>query len=501
MPGLSSPAFAPNGRTIAFVRPGIKGDEIWMTAADGSDVKPVATLTFHGDPLAARVSGLAWSPDGDRIAFALNDGVHDLWTGGSAIWQWNLATGRFAKAEAGFPAPLWIGKKLAYPLLDEDGTRSFEAGRWDRWTKTAKTADGSILGTAYAPSTWFNTYKHGAVMLRETGEGELELAVKSLWKRNAHEVFGPPPGHDFVRVGQPALSTDGTRAFVDLVDAGGERDLGELDVLTGEWEVRDYAWEPSVSPAPATTGQLTERKVHGILETMLGGLGRARRLTLLGIDAARSPVPPGKRVQFTYQDPTHSGGDWSTTASVLRYESRGRLTNKWTFRTFGVELRLKHGRVVAELSNVGPWVRIDSLEDAYSYAEAAVGRGLPRPTLPADLKLDLENPVNAWTWSGRTTVNLSFLAPNPSARRAAIYGPARTTVSYGDDVSLSLGCGGVGDPEPIDIGGPPAVYDELKPTRAIVWPATPKHAVGRFGVSGDLSAESVEAIARSMVTQ
>lgn len=71
-------AWSPDGTKIAFLDPfvGDKTHGIWVMNADGSNLRPVAKvgqlLQAYGPP--------TWSPDGQRIAFTANDGKdRDIW--------------------------------------------------------------------------------------------------------------------------------------------------------------------------------------------------------------------------------------------------------------------------------------------------------------------------------------------------------------------------------------------------------------------------------------
>ena len=50
MPGLASPAFSPDGRTIAFLAEREGEQEIWMAAADGSKTDVVGSVASGGSP-------------------------------------------------------------------------------------------------------------------------------------------------------------------------------------------------------------------------------------------------------------------------------------------------------------------------------------------------------------------------------------------------------------------------------------------------------------------
>jgi Tol biopolymer transport system component len=74
----NSPAWSPDGRWIAVVRrqwgsnAPVRGDQIWLMEADGSNAQPVTQDqgVFHGQPV--------WSPDGRYL-------LYDNWGGASGI--------------------------------------------------------------------------------------------------------------------------------------------------------------------------------------------------------------------------------------------------------------------------------------------------------------------------------------------------------------------------------------------------------------------------------
>lgn len=61
-PADSAPAWSPDGRSLAFLRDGEQGPQLWLSDADGRAPQPVTDL-----PLGAGYP--VWSPDGRRIAF------------------------------------------------------------------------------------------------------------------------------------------------------------------------------------------------------------------------------------------------------------------------------------------------------------------------------------------------------------------------------------------------------------------------------------------------
>lgn len=92
-----SPAYSPDGQTIAFTRTGtsiLNQSELWIMNADGSD--PVALTTGHYDWYPA------WSPDGRYIAFQRGIAA-------SRLYLLELATGEttlITMYEGSFPA--WV---------------------------------------------------------------------------------------------------------------------------------------------------------------------------------------------------------------------------------------------------------------------------------------------------------------------------------------------------------------------------------------------------------
>lgn len=79
-----SPAVSPDGSTIAFVRvddvdpPSTRHEGVYVMGADGTDVKEILRT---GEPMPVSVRGLAWSPDGSRIAFVrgVDEAMNELW--------------------------------------------------------------------------------------------------------------------------------------------------------------------------------------------------------------------------------------------------------------------------------------------------------------------------------------------------------------------------------------------------------------------------------------
>jgi TolB protein len=100
--GELSPAWSPNGRWIAYARPGAGKSAIWKMRADGSHKTRLTPASLSDVP--------DWSPDGRRIAYAEQ----------GRIWVMNAdGTGRHAVTKTVYGvdwAPSWSrdGRRIAY---------------------------------------------------------------------------------------------------------------------------------------------------------------------------------------------------------------------------------------------------------------------------------------------------------------------------------------------------------------------------------------------------
>ncbi|MGA9533521.1 MAG: Ig-like domain-containing protein [Anaerolineales bacterium] len=102
----ASPAYSPDGLTIAFARKSLVldqwtfGRQIWVMRADGSGSRQ---LTEVGNRNHAH---LRWSPDGKRLAYVLFDATNP--NRPSEVWWLDVASGETSELVAGGFEPEWI---------------------------------------------------------------------------------------------------------------------------------------------------------------------------------------------------------------------------------------------------------------------------------------------------------------------------------------------------------------------------------------------------------
>jgi WD40 repeat protein len=122
--GARSPAFSPDGASVAFLAPspdGGPGGRLFVASADGSS-EPVEVSGGRAVALGS-VAPLSWSPDGRRIAFAADDqGVSRIYVADAGGEQLTPITDLAADADL----PSWSpdGQRIAYRVTDPDGLRT-----------------------------------------------------------------------------------------------------------------------------------------------------------------------------------------------------------------------------------------------------------------------------------------------------------------------------------------------------------------------------------------
>jgi hypothetical protein len=488
MQGISSPTFAPDARTVAFIR---DGRELWMTGVDGSGTKMIGAIASDGSSLAAtRAVNLTWSPNGKMLGFGLVTAGHDLWTGGASLWTLDLRTGAFERQGAGWPVPSWQQRRLAY------SSWKAETGPWlnarSHREDRLLSQDGAPLAVTFNRGQWSGIWDRGVAVLRRVDEVTVLSYRRNPWKRHDKLTVEAPAGFHFAERSRPVLSQDGSVVFVELVDSGGGADLGMFDSRTRTWDVIDYAWDADMSPAPSVLGPVEAFRARNVAIDLLasaGGKGPKARLLLEGeLDAELLPFKSW--VQQVVHQPEKVGSDW-----VVPTIAFGRTEHGFAYRELSISVATVDGRLLADPQARSPLRYVRTMDDALGFLRTALpGIDIVAPAgLPSGATLAKRDPVGAYTWAqgGTGTINLQ----TPDAASAG-YGDLH--FSYGA-VSFNLGCGGEVNSEPEDLDGTPALSGKLGKTRQVLWPATPKtEDQATFTVFGELPKDELLDMARAM---
>ncbi len=491
MPGISSPTFAPNARTIAFLADeGAAGQALWLAAADGSSRERVGRITTEDVPPLAQATGLTWSPTGKHLAFALVDGRYGEYEGGSVIWTLDLSSGRFEKVGSGWPAPFWVGRELVFSSWKEDvGPRFSQPLTKHQYDARTARTPGQDRAAAVVAFSWDGIYRGGVAVFRTDGPRD-ELVIKDPYRQKLRRVALPPDGYRFFIHTQPAISQDASTIAVDLVDRKGERDLGLLDSSSGAWTVLDYAWEPTSSPAPVVTESLEARRARSAAADLLNHWNKApTRRRMLTPRADRNVIPFHDRwLGYSLGAATKSGTGWVVPATVY-----GSMKGGKGWREIAIMVSAQKGRLQAEPHPASEVAPLDTVGDVVAFTEHLLGHEVAAPVPPAGARL-MRNSIWGGSYGGITTVGFT-LKTSPSGTPH----PKTMGFNYGDRVDFGLGCGGVNDPKPITLGSTPAMVDHSGNANQVIWPARslkddPTHSVTGYGISRKQVIETARAM-------
>ena len=479
MPGISSPTFSPDGRTIALLAGTAAGTDLWLAAADGSVTRRVGTIAEDGDPVLTTVGPLGWSPDGTRLAFSLMPaGIRGGTTSHWVLW---LDSGRFDRVGEGGDEPVWLGRQVLVAGRNDGAVEKL----WgNRWTARRLSKVGDVRGVAFAPGWWAWEWEKQTALLVDDGDSLSLSWQRGPYRTRAAVTTEPPAGHTFDADGRIAVLQHGTVA-VTLLDETGERDLGLFDPVTSGWTTLDHAWDAAGSPAPSTLGSLEEQRAVGLARDLMWSLGHPDpgRAELLLAEPLDPGLVPFGHVGYAIGDPERMGDAWTIPAYAY-----GRMDAALGTRDLTVTVRDLDGRLAATLEAAGPVVPLRTVDDAALYLDRILTVPVIAPTgFPSGARLAERWAIDAWSWAGRTTGSLHVSAP----------GIGRLSFYYGDG---GLGCGAYPVPLELETGTSAIVQDPETSGgyNAIAWPAAPRDSSGPFGISGQAPTETLVAIATAM---
>ncbi len=209
MPHDAMPRFSPDGKQIAFVSDRSGDNNVWLMAADGSDVRPLTK------GVGAEYMSPEWTPDGDYIVVSRQaplQGLEKLWLyhvrGGIGI-NMTPAPGRLRLMGPAFGPDeryVWYGQRnggwsynAIFPQFQigvydrEAGTRTTMSSRYGSAFRPALSPDGNWItyGTRYEAET--------GLVLRELATGEERWLAYPI-QRDEQESFATMdvlPGYSF----------------------------------------------------------------------------------------------------------------------------------------------------------------------------------------------------------------------------------------------------------------------------------------------------------------
>jgi Tol biopolymer transport system component/DNA-binding winged helix-turn-helix (wHTH) protein len=327
--GDSSPAFSPDGKSLAFVRNTLDVMEIYRLQLTGS---PPAQITFdHAD-----IQGIAWTPDGKDLVFSSSR------QGSPSLWRVSAQGGtpqRLPIAGAGWsmrPAISRKGDRLAYTSVN------YSAAIW----KGSLTADHKVAGSLerFISSTGLEEGPQYAPDGRHIVFQSTRTGYHEIWRADADGSNTVQLTHFSTNLtGTPRWSPDSrqiafdsrpgghSQIFVINSEGGQPRQVtqGDFDNAVPSWSMdgqwiyfassRSGSWQVwKITPSGNSPTQITQKGGFAALPSLDGKyLYYAKGRDVPGI--WRIPTSGGEEVKMFDGPPVGGWGYYAVTSDGIYY--------------------------------------------------------------------------------------------------------------------------------------------------------------------------------------
>ncbi len=273
-PASNYPAWSPDGSHIAFIAPHFWGSnftgydpELYTMAADGSDIQQVVTVSKLEEGLdeTKDISGVfaappVWSPNGERLAFLVGEGVKRVGSRWVLYTVRTDGTGLTRIAEAVVP-PVWSpdGEYLTFARASEIDD---ESGEWEEVGERDKAI--------------------GVYTVRADGTEMRQLLAPPSAEWNVTQIAWSPDGSELLIVSEQ-------QALIIQADGTGLRSF-ELPGHPEAW--RQVAWSPDGSRvAVFVSSEFSNREPPQLYTVARDGTDR-RDLIRMDDDGNLAPANP-----------------------------------------------------------------------------------------------------------------------------------------------------------------------------------------------------------------